>query len=774
MPALIKSNPNKPLLASLSLAHSTLQWCSRIAVLAVLLGSCFYSKAQNIAPKKHYLVDSLDLSTIAKRDSGLVDSMLTIYHDCANDTCRINAVSVIVEESWDEAVWPKYNQWVHDFVQERLPSAKKEEVRRHLQKSLAGAVNNIGYLHNSRGEIDQALHFYSKSLVIQKEINDKHGMAGSLINIGHIYHNQGLIARAIENYYGSLQLEEELNNPKGIALALNGIGYIHFIQGENEKAFLSYTRSLAIREELKDDYGIATCYNNLGLLFKDQEEWDKALSYYQKGLAIENRMADETGIAISLGNIGLVYAKTGAYDKALDFAFRSLEIKKKLNDRDGISHQLNQIASIRLSQGKLKEARHFAQQSLWISQQLQFPANLRNVAETLSKIAQKEKNWKEAFKFEQLYIQMRDSINNKETKTSTIRQQVKYKYEKEALADSIRNVNAQRIKDAELIAAKAENEQSKAVALRQRQRSIFLFFGLGIVLLFSGFMYSRFKVISRQKALIEVQKAEVERQNAEREDHINYIEEQREKLILLNQELKQFAYVVSHDLKTPMRGIANLVRMVEEDHPNIGEDLHILFQLIQERSIKMHNLIDGILDYTKAGKQEMDIEPVDVKDLLEEVIREADNSKEITFELASDLPTIVCNKIQMEQIVSNLIDNAIKYNHQPLKEGKITIGYSKTPEFHEFSVADNGPGIAPLMHGKIFDLFKKAHYNPVFDSTGIGLSIVRKLVNQNGGAVTLDSEEGQGSKFIFTWPTKDPAPRTKRSRNPVSESDLES
>lgn len=697
-------------------------------LLLLIKGVAAYGQDRTQTP--YYLIDSLDLEALSENDRSLIDSAMAVYHKCSTDTCRVNAISMIVEESWDENVWPKYNRWVHDFVLEKLTQSSDSAVLYHLKKSYAGALNNIGYLHNSKGQIDEALEYYDKTLSIQNEIDDKTGMAGTLINTGYIFLHQGLIEKALEYYYNSLKIEEELKNQRGIATALNGIGYIHYKQGDAKKAFESYSRSLEIREELNDKYGIATCLNNIGLIFRDSGRWETALDYYQKCLRIEEELADRNGMAISKGNIGFVYRSLGRWDEALTQYSEGLRIMEELDDKVGISHALNNIAGVMLVQSDLKNARTYARRSLELAEELNYPRYIRDAAETLAGIAKKENNWKESLRYFELYIRMRDSVFNKETLTATIHQQYKYQYEKRTLTDSIRNVEQQKMKDTQLAASEAESGRLRILAAKRRQQSWFLVMSLLMVLLFAGLIFNRLKVIKRQKVLIGRQKEELED---------------------VNRELKQFASVTSHDLKTPLRGISNLVTMLEKDYPDMDGELREYFGLIKTRSVKMHGLINGILAYSKTGRQGMTREKVNINALLESVIDQVSNDKGVEIKALDDFPELVCNKTQMEQIFSNLIDNAVKYNHHERNEGIVTIGYASPPGFHEFIISDNGPGIRKNMHATIFELFKKSHdHGP--DSTGIGLSIVKKLVTQNGGAIALESDVGKGAVFRFTWP----------------------
>lgn len=700
-------------------------------VIFVLL--CIQVFGQPFASTEEYLVDSLDLNSISKKDRILIDSALLQYTNCPTDTCRIQAINQIVIESWDDEIWPKYNLWIHDFVAEKLNQNPDTIILNALQKFYAGTLNNIGYLHNSKGETDQALAVYDKCLEIQKRINDRAGLSGTYVNMGYIFLNQGIIEKAIEYYYKSLKIEEGLQNQSGIALALNGIGYIQYQQGDNKKALKNYNKSLSIREQLNDKYGIATCLNNIGLIYKDNGEWKKALDNYQRCLKLEEELADKNGIAISLSNIGLVYSSLNETEKALDNYMKSLSIRQELDDKLGMSQSLNSIANISLLKGDYQNARINAKKSLSIAQELKYPIYIRDASQTLSAIAKKEKKWEEAIKYYELYIQMRDSVFNEETIATSIHQQYKYSYEKRALADSVENANEQRIQHAELTASEAEQKRLGLLASKQRQESYFLVFAFFAALALSLLSYYRLKAIKKHK---------------------NIIEEQKKDLENLNLDLEEFAHIVSHDLKTPLHQILGLLHLIEEDFPNLEKDLMEKLAMIRNSSLESNALIDGVLSYSEAGKNQMDFESIDVDALVKSVIEHANNPNEVEVTITSKLPTIKCNEYQFYQIFSNLISNAIKYNHLERRKGKVNIHCSSNNEMFEFIVSDNGPGIPDDLQSKVFEIFQKAHHSEDIDSTGIGLSIVKKLVNQNGGTISINSNLGSGSSFIFTWPVQ--------------------
>lgn len=218
-----------------------------------------------------------------------------------------------------------------------------------------------------------------------------------------------------------------------------------------------------------------------------------------------------------------------------------------------------------------------------------------------------------------------------------------------------------------------------------------------------------------------------------------------------NAELDQFAYVTSHDLKAPLRAIANLSEWIEED---LGQDLpeesRYQMTLLRSRVHRMEALINGLLEYSRVGRQERQVSVVDVRQMLLEIIDLISPPAAFTLSLPDQMPCLKTNQSALSQVFSNLISNAIK--HHDREDGTINITATEQDQFVEFTVQDDGPGIAPQYQKKVFTIFQTLKARDELESTGIGLAIVKKTVESEGGTVTLESDAGNGSTFRFTWP----------------------
>lgn len=226
-----------------------------------------------------------------------------------------------------------------------------------------------------------------------------------------------------------------------------------------------------------------------------------------------------------------------------------------------------------------------------------------------------------------------------------------------------------------------------------------------------------------------------------------------------NRELDQFAYITSHDLKAPLRGIANLAQWIEEDlGEHATEEISQQLELLRGRAHRMEALIDGILQYSRVGRVGEPPLPVDVGELVDEVIDLlAPPPGAVTVE--QGLPTVVAERVPLQQVFHNLIGNALKHGGPGVR---VSVSCEPQGECYAFTVADDGPGIAPQYHERIFGIFQTLASRDRVEGSGLGLALVKKIVEQRGGQVGLDSDEGRGAAFTFTWPRSAGDERARR------------
>jgi serine phosphatase RsbU (regulator of sigma subunit) len=280
-----------------------------------------------------------------------------------------------------------------------------------------------------------------------------------------------------------------------------------------------------MKEEIGDKEGIASTLNNIGNIYNDQGDYAKAIEYYTQSLKIREEIGNKNGIAMSLNNIGTIHDLQGNYAKAMDYYTQSLKIREEIGDKKGIASSLHNLGIIYHDQGESAKAFKYSQLSLTIAQEIGAALRIKKAASSLWEINKKLGRYKESLDMYELFIATRDSMESEANQKAVIQQEYKYAYEKQAAADSITNAEAGKVKDALLTVEKAENKQHQLEATAQKQQAYFLYGGLGLALLFGGFIFNRFRVTSKQKGIIEQQKGKVETTLQEVEHQKEIIEE---------------------------------------------------------------------------------------------------------------------------------------------------------------------------------------------------------------------------------------------------------
>lgn len=479
-----------------------------------------------------------------------IDSLLTIWNDTTQpDTIRLKAIDDL---AWDGYLYSQpdsafyYAELQYNFAKEKglkkqmSQAINTQGVSYHLRgeyslaidylfqgikideelgdkRGMASSFCNIGNIYQQQGDYTQALDFNLRGLNICEEIGDIARVAIALNNIGIIYSNQGNYIQAIDHYTRSLKIQEEIGDKQGVAAALTNIGVIYFELMDFDNALKYYERDLKIREEINDKQGIGTSLNNIGVIYESQEFFSKALDYHIRSLKIKEEIDDKRGVAASLVNIGNIYKEQGSYEESLDFYRRSNTVYETIGDKSGIASSLISMGNIHYEIDNYKKAIDYGLQALNIAQESGMVKVTKGASETLWQAYNKTGNYRQALEMYELYIQMRDSILSEENQKEVIRQEYQYEYEKQ-----------QAVKDAE---HEAQMEIHTAEKKRQQTITYSVSSGLALVVLFSFFLYNRFRVTQKQKRIIEEKERQTQFQNIEITKQKELVEEKNTEIL---------------------------------------------------------------------------------------------------------------------------------------------------------------------------------------------------------------------------------------------------
>jgi tetratricopeptide (TPR) repeat protein len=462
----------------------------------------------------------------------------------AGDSIKCTLLYKIIELSADEAM-SVYNDEMERVARKRSLEDLTKSLHLFFEKELAEAINNKGYLANLHGQNNKALAFYQESLDLFKEAKDDNGLSSVYLNLGTAHAELGNIEQSDKFTKLSLAIQEKLGDKYGLATNYFNLGYKLLFRGDVKQALENLTKSLSLRESIKDEIGVARCLTSLGTVWKQQKDFDKAKEYYSKAydiceklgekrqmattltntgelyfifrndsaarryyfkaLAIFKELNFAMGVAQVLDNIAGSYYRPGTVDLCLKYAQEALKIREEMGDQKGIAASFRNMAIVHEGNNDISSALKCLDHALSIYEKLGFIENIGQVAEIKYRLFKKSGKYDAALKNYEIHIRLRDSVNNESTRKASIKSQLKYEYEKQAAADSVAHAKESEIKNVEL------KRQSAEIKAKKNQQYA-LFGGLGLVIIFAGFMYNRFKITQKQKGIIEHQKEIVEEQ----------------------------------------------------------------------------------------------------------------------------------------------------------------------------------------------------------------------------------------------------------------------
>jgi PAS domain S-box-containing protein len=231
-----------------------------------------------------------------------------------------------------------------------------------------------------------------------------------------------------------------------------------------------------------------------------------------------------------------------------------------------------------------------------------------------------------------------------------------------------------------------------------------------------------------------------------------------------NRDLEDFAYIASHDLKTPLNGIKSAALWLEEDLDDLSDESRKLLGLMRNRINRMEKLLDDLLTFSRVGRTDTAVGETKLADIFDSIIAVLNPPAHIQIRIEGELPVIVTASAQLEQVLRNLVNNAVK--HHDKQSGEVVLSAKRAGDFVEFVVRDDGPGILPEFHDKIFQLFQTLKRRDEVEGTGMGLAIVKKLVERQNCRITVHSQgNGTGTQFRFQWPT---LPATIYAKEPTN------
>lgn len=355
----------------------------------------------------------------------------------------------------------------------------------------------------NKSAYDSALVNHERALKLRQEMGDRKTEAQSLGNMGLVYERKLDYVKAIDFHLQSLHIKEEMLDSLGMSNSYGNIGNIYMYMKQNDLALEYMKKCYNIKVKGTDTAGIALVNGNLGNIYLQSGDTVNALKEYAAALSLWEKIGDRKGQALTLNNAGSVYQGLHQNDKAHEMYAAALEIRRTLNDPTGIAASLGNLSMIYCEQGDFASAENCAKEALLIADTLHAPGLSVEALESMSRVAANRSDSRSELYYYREYVKVRDSIHAIDAEKDIARKEISFEFTKRAAADSVKNAEAQKVKDAEIAAQNLRLDQE------QTQRYA-LYGGLALVLAFSGFAWNRFRVTRRQKGIIELQKSEVE------------------------------------------------------------------------------------------------------------------------------------------------------------------------------------------------------------------------------------------------------------------------
>ena len=397
-----------------------------------------------------------------------------------------------------------------------LKNENSNRNRDSLIKEIAKSYNVLGHIHSDQNNYFEALKDYSLSLKKYEEINDKTGMSLEHNLIGNIQESLENYPVALNEYYISLKYGEENNNKTSIASAKNDIGLINWQQEHFSEALKNMLEALKLMQEIGNKENIATTEGNLGLIYCELGKYDEALKNLFASLKTKEESGNKQNIANAYNDLAIVYDQQGKYLEALMYFSKSLKMEEDIGDKNGIAASYINLGDLNVKMKKFSESKKYYDKGIAISKEIGYKKWLTNGYTSLSRLDSAMGNYKAALEHYKLSILYKDSLINKENTEKSVRAEMKYQYDKKQDAEQI----IQEKKDAVL---KKEKQKQKLILL-------FVICGLLVVIVFTVFLFNRYRIIQNQKKIIELQKQKVDLAYIDLDEKNKIIEEKNKSI----------------------------------------------------------------------------------------------------------------------------------------------------------------------------------------------------------------------------------------------------
>ncbi|ALO14933.1 Autoinducer 2 sensor kinase/phosphatase LuxQ [Salinivirga cyanobacteriivorans] len=706
---------------------------------------------QQPALKKYLFSLLLILSgTVLFAQQNNIDSLQQLLKKETSVETRIDALNrlaLILRRSYPDSAL-KYGE-----------QANKIALKTGDSSRLAENHKNIGNIYYIKNQLDTAIKHFEQAMEIFEKKKDTLGLAKIYNNLGVVNRVKGNYLKTLKYYQKSLEKRKLLGDKEGMGKTYNNIGNLYFSLEDLDLAMEYYQKSLVTRKQYNDSLGMGGCLNSMGLIQLEKAQYDSAIIMLQQAMEIYKRYNDRQGIAHCQSSIGLAYMNLNQYKVASQYFVRALNIYEDLGSKLNIARTLIEIAETYNKQTEYEKAAELAARGLSIALEAETIGQAKNAYNQLATAYEGQKKPTKALHYYKKFIEVKDSLFSIEKMREIESIEKKYQIENQRL--EIENL---------------ENENMlNQVKLKQiRSQQIFTIIAFLIAIGFIIFLLVTRKKLKRKNVTIFEQNKEITRQKNMLENHRKHLEEvvqertkdlrnAKEKAEESDRLKSAFLANMSHEIRTPMNAIVGFTELLNYTSPTT-EEAQTYRKLIEENSNLLLHLIDDIIDIAKieAGELKVQLKETRLNKIIDNTIKVFNNKKKqigkahIKIEKNTDPnlenPLLQTDPFRLQQIISNLLDNAIKFT----EEGHIEIGFHMADEENRLVVyiKDTGIGMTKEQKQFIFQRFGKVEERTkkLYRGAGLGLAISKNLTEMLGGRIRVESEFGEGSTFLVELP----------------------
>lgn len=588
--------------------------------------------------------------------------------------------------------------------------------------------NSLAIIFHQQSKYNEAIEYYKKSLWFRQEISDINGVSACYNNIGNSLYNQRKYTEAFIYMMKGLKLREDLQDKDLIANSLNNIAGVYSAIGNYKEALEYLHRAIAIYKSNNNILGLVEAYYNIGLLYFYLKNYEQATYYQNNGYQLALTTGYKFDESLCILALADIFSKQKKYEKALDYYVMARKRGENLYGLEQEAEINIGIGSVYVNTGKTQLGIEYLLKGYQIARDFNFLIPIPDATSSLVKAYLSLNDFKNAYKYRELNSIYNDSNNNKETNKKIAENQFNYELDKKQ-------------SKIELL------EKDKSIKEEETTRQKYITIGLLSFLIISVFIIVRVinnvKKEKETKELILKQKFE--------------IEEQSTKLSQMNQLKDKTFSILSHDLRSPLGALVQILEMLDDNSISM-EEFSGLKKKLDLQLTYLNRFLENILLWCKSHMEEdftAQIKKINLSKIVNqnyELLHESAIQKQIEMQNHLDSNTfIMADFDQIDLVLRNLLSNAIKFTNN---KGKVDVSAVENENEIIVSIKDNGIGMDSEIAKNLFDnQERKSSIGTIGEKgTGLGLLICKEFINKHGGRIWAESEPKKGSTFYFSLP----------------------